>query len=243
MKCIPFNRRCTVQRCEAAYNIASDGIWFDTLNSDIRILDNVSHHNDGCGIFFEINKDGGIIANNLVYANRGRGIYISGSQNTWVVHNTVAYNDGGIICMPREGDWTLENVFVYNNLLINNYVTAQTITRGSDLTLYMGELGYDPQPGLRTAMTVHSDYNVFANNSWTPLIRHHWNPDNTLQQWQERFGEDLHSRLVPVAHELDGTSFRLLSTEGLDVAGPLPAQLGWKPAYPRRVGCDRTHWP
>ena len=90
MKCIPGNRRCTIRDCEAAYNIASDGIWFDTDNADIRILGNVCHHNGGCGIFFEINKGGGIIADNLVYANRGRGIYISGSQNTWVVHNTVA---------------------------------------------------------------------------------------------------------------------------------------------------------
>jgi parallel beta-helix repeat protein len=243
MKCIPNNRRCTVQRCEAAYNIASDGIWFDSGNADIRILDNVCHHNDGCGIFFEINKGGGIIANNLVYANRGRGIYISGSQNTWIVHNTVASNDGGIVCMPREADWTLENIFIYNNLLINNYVTANNLTRGCDLTLFMGAGGEEGNPGPRRVMTVHSDYNVYANNSWTPLLRHSWNPNNTLAQWRERFGEDLHSRLMPVAYELRGTAFRLLSTEGLDLGRPLPAELGWKAPQGRRVGCARTQWP
>ena len=30
----------------ATYNVASDGIWFDCDNSDIRIPSNVSHHND-----------------------------------------------------------------------------------------------------------------------------------------------------------------------------------------------------
>jgi parallel beta-helix repeat protein len=67
MKNIPGNRRTTIQRCEAAYNIQAEGIWFDTDNSDIRILDNVAHDNDDCGIFFEINRGGGIIAGNLVY--------------------------------------------------------------------------------------------------------------------------------------------------------------------------------
>ena len=88
MKNIPGNKRATIRRCEAAYNIEAEGIWFDTDNSDIRILDNVVHDNDNCGIFFEINKGGGLIAGNLAYGNHGRGIYVAGSQNTWVVHNT-----------------------------------------------------------------------------------------------------------------------------------------------------------
>jgi hypothetical protein len=241
MKCIPSNKRCTVQRCEAAYNIASDGIWFDSDNSDIRILDNVSHHNDGYGIFFEINKGGGLIANNLVYANRGRGIYISGSQKTWIVHNTVACNDGGIVCMPRGDDWTLEDVHVLNNLLIRNYVTQDTITRGCDLTLFMG--AGDRPPLKRTVMSNHSDHNLYANTSWTPTMRHHWNPNNTLDQWRSRFGEDMHSRLAPIDFEMRGTGFKLVTQEGLDVAGSLPSELNWKPANPARVGCSRTQWP
>ncbi len=143
IKCIPANVRCTIRDCEVAYNIASDGIWFDSDNADIRIVGNVSHHNDGCGIFYEINKGGGIIADNFVYGNHARGIYISGSQNTWVVHNTVACNQSGIVAMPRGDDWPLENVRVLNNLLVRNYVTADTITRGCDVTLYMGS----PEPG------------------------------------------------------------------------------------------------
>ena len=59
MKNIPGNKRATIRRCEAAYNIEAEGIWFDTDNSDIRILDNVVHDNGNGGIFFEINKGGG----------------------------------------------------------------------------------------------------------------------------------------------------------------------------------------
>ena len=243
MKCIPGNRRCTVQRCEVAYNLVSDGIWFDAENAEIRILDNVSHHNDGCGIFFEINPGGGLIANNLCYANRGRGIYLSGSQQTWVVHNTVAGNGAGIVCMPREDPFKLAEVNVLNNLLIGNYVTQDTVTRGCDLTLFMDADGEAPKPGTRRNLTVHSDYNLYANTSWVPFLRHHWNPNHTLAQWQERFGEDRHSTLMAVAFEARGTGFELLTTAGLDVAGPLPAASGWQAPNPRRVGASRTQWP
>jgi parallel beta-helix repeat protein len=243
MKCIPANRRITVQRCEVAYNVASDGIWFDADNAEIRILDNVSHHNDGCGIFFEINPGGGLIANNLCYANRGRGIYVSGSQKTWVVHNTLAVNGAGIVCMPREDPFTLEEVNVLNNLLIRNYVTQETITRGCDLTLFMNAEDAPGTLGKRRNLSVHSDYNLYANSSWVPFLRHQWNPNNTLPQWQERFAEDLHSQLMPVAFETRGTGFKLLTTAGLDVAGPLPAAVAWTPPDPRRVGCARTQWP
>jgi hypothetical protein len=37
--------------------------------------------------------------------------------------------------------------------------------------------------------------------------------------------------------------FRLLTTEGLDIAGPVPVAAGWQPALPGRVGCARTQWP
>jgi len=241
MKCIPRNRRCTVQRCEAAYNINSDGIWFDAENAEIRILGNVSHHNDGCGIFFEINKGGGLIADNLVYANRGRGIYISGSQKTWIVHNTVAANLAGIVAMPRGPEWPLDDVHALNNLLLRNTITAENHARGADLTLFMG----CPNDGSfkRTVAGNHSDHNVFDSASEAPAMRHSWNPDNTLAEWRQRFGEDTHSKAMAVPFETRGTGFRLLATEGMDVAAPLPKAVGWQPPTPGRVGSSRTQWP
>ena len=114
MKNIPDNYRTIIRRCEAAYTYAGPGIWFDTHNPDVMIVDNVCHHNETAGIFLEINRGGGVIANNLVYANRGRGIEVAGSPNTWVLHNTVADNFCGIVLMPRgdidplKGDRVLE---------------------------------------------------------------------------------------------------------------------------------------
>ncbi len=239
MKCIPGNVRCTVRDCEVAYNVNSDGIWFDCDNADIRIVGNVSHHNDGSGIFFEINKGGGVIADNLVYANRGRGIYISGSQKTWVVHNTVAFNHGGIVCMPRGADWPLEDVHVVGNLFLANRLAADGFARGADLTLYMGA---DESPQ-RTVTGNHSDYNVFSTSPWTPSMRHSWNVGNTLAQWRERFGEDRHSRLLPVTAQRLGTGFRLVPCDGLNVGGQLPDDLKKIFPEPRAAGSSRTAWP
>jgi hypothetical protein len=103
--------------------------------------------------------------------------------------------------------------------------------------------GQEYSPEGRRNMTVHSDFNVYANNSWAPTMRHSWNPDNTIEQWRQRFGEDLHSVLMPVDFEQRGTGFRVLTTKGLDIAGPLPAFLNWKPTNPSRIGSSRTSWP
>jgi len=238
-KCIPGNKRITVRRCEAAYNNEAEGIWFDTDNEDIRILDNVCHDNGDCGIFFEINKAGGIIAGNLVYGNLGRGIYVSGSQNTWVVHNTVVENGAGIVAMTRAADEPPKNVQIQGNLLIGNYLAGSTVTRGCDLTLEQRDAAWCADLGS------HSDYNVYADNTWVPTMRHNWNDNNTLSQWQERTGQDRNSVLRKVAYRRFSTGFELLSEEGLDVAGALPDRVlaVWQPGKPGRAGASITRWP
>jgi parallel beta-helix repeat protein len=237
-KNIPDNKRTTIQRCEVAYNTEAEGIWFDTGNSDLRLFDNICHDNGDCGIMTEANPSG-IIAGNLVYGNHGRGIYISGTHDTWAVHNTVVENASGIVAMTRAAGELPRNVRVLNNLFVRNYVYGDTVTRGSDLTL---EAPIDP--ATRAEWRSIADYNVYANNSWVPSMRHNWNDNNTLEQWQQKFGHDLHSRQRPIEYERVGTSFRLLTKTGLDVAGPLPEAVTrlWKPKNPRRVGCDRTAW-
>ena len=235
MKNIPDNFGTIIRRCEAAYTCAGPGIWFDTHNPDTMIVGNVCHHNEADGIFLEINRGGGVIADNLVYANRGRGIYVAGSPDTWVVHNTVADNFCGIVLMPRGDINPLKHDRVFNNLLIHNYIAGQTPTEGCDLTLYM----YPPFQEEKTALRQpeadnQSDFNVFAANDWTPAIRYHWNNNVTLAEWQKRFRQDLHSQLMPVPFEHRGQGFKLLGTERLDVAGPLPETLLkiWKPRIP-----------
>lgn len=239
-KWIPENRRVTFRGCEAAYNDMAEGIWFDTGNEDIRILDNVCHHNGDCGIFFEANQGGGVIAGNLVYANTGRGIYVSGSQKTYVVHNTVAGNDQGVVVMTRAQHEPPKDNHILNNLLLGNYVVGDTITRGADLILES-----PADPAARAALGSTSDYNVYANNSWTPFMRHNWNDNNDLATWQQRYQHDMNSRLMTVDWFQTGTEFRLLDTSGLDVAGPLPPEVTrvWQPTNPRRVGSGLIRWP
>jgi parallel beta-helix repeat protein len=240
MKNIPRNKRTTIRRCEAAYNLDASGIWFDSENSDIRILDNVCHDNDACGIFFEINPGGGVIAGNLVYGNHGRGIYVSGSQNTWVVHNIVAENASGIVAMSRAKDEPARNTQVFNNLLIHNYTAVDTPAYGSDLTLEMSRTAAE-----RAQMASASDNNLYANNSGQPVLRPDWNDAITLSQWQERYGQDKHSVALQLNYEHTGTRFRLLTNQGLNMAAPLPSYVSriWKSQKPARVGGDITSWP
>lgn len=239
-KLIPGNKRVTLRGCEAAYNDEAEGIWFDTDNEDIRILDNVCHHNGDCGIFFEINKAGGVIAGNLVYGNHGRGIYVSGSQNTWVAHNTVIENDQGIVAMTRAANEPPKNDHVLNNLMAGNYVSGATITRGADLILES-----PAEAARRAEWGSSSDYNVYGATSWAPLMRHNWNDGNDLAQWQQRYGHDAHSKVVPLQWQRVGTGLELLDLKGLDVAGPLPPEVTrvWQPAFPGRVGSGLTQWP
>jgi parallel beta-helix repeat protein len=249
MKNCPSNVRSIIRGCEAAYNIETDGIWFDADNADIQVIGNVAHHNGREGIFYEINRGkvqpkdfpvnrgGGVIADNLVFGNAARGIYISGSSGIYVVHNTVADNIVGIAVMPREEPFAVNNNRVLNNLLIHNYITADTIAQGSDLTLFI----YPPAE--QATAGNFSDYNVYANNCWTPTFRHNWTDGNTLANWQKNYAMDLHSRLMPIPFERIGQGFKLLSTRGLDVAGPLPSECTWKSANPKRVGATRTQWP
>lgn len=238
-KFIPGNKRFTIRGCEAAYNDEAEGIWFDTENEDIRILDNICHHNGDCGIMFEINKAGGVIAGNLCYGNHGRGIYVSGSQNTWVANNTVIGNDAGIVAMTRAADEPPRNDHLLNNLMAGNYTTADSVTRGCDLTL-----DSPADPAARAALGSDADYNVYGTTGWTPFMRHNWNDNNDLAQWQQRYGHDLHSRVMPLQWTQFGTGFKLLTSKGLDVAGPLPPEVTrvWKPVNPKRVGSALTEW-
>ncbi len=240
-KNIPGNKRVTFRRCEFAYN-GGEGLWFDTDNSDIRILDNVVHHNTQYGIIFEINrKGGGLIAGNLVYANRSRGIYIAGSENVTVVNNTLADNPYGIVFMPYDDpNATTAGSKCFSNLLIYNYIAGATATRGCDLTLEM-------QPGAAWQNTHHSqsDYNVYADNSWTPTIRHNWNDNNTLKQWRKAFALDLHSRLMNVPYRCLAGRFDLFNPRALPAAGPLPKDVTdkWTPPASGKVGSAITRWP
>jgi len=142
--------------------------------------------------------------------------------------------------MPASADWPVLNDRVYNNLLLGNVIPGDRPQRGADLILYRGTNAADSAVAGTAA-----DGNVFAASAWTPRLRAEWNNDLTLEQWRQRYGLDLGSRIMPITHERAGTGFRLLTKKGLNVAVPLPEELSklWKPKHPQRAGSDRTVWP
>jgi hypothetical protein len=282
MKNIPENMRTTIRRCELAYNF-SVAIWFDTANVDIRILDNVIHHNRGCGIYHELNFGGGVFAGNLFFANGSSAIQIAthyprymvkrhwveeanaaaakgeggwavsspkdvealgGIQNIpdnmlWIVHNTIVGNAGGIVLEDRYGSWeNLQNVRAMDNLLVHNYPAGQTPGYCADLLFQM----HADKNDKRLDTSNHTDYNVFGRD---PVLKPDFETTRTFAQWQQRFGEDLHSKIMPVQCDVLPMSFRLLTQSGLDIATPLGPEVTnvWKSANPRRVGANMTAWP
>lgn len=239
-KCIPGNLRATFRNCEAAYN-NGPGIWFDTANTDCRIVHNVVHHN-GTGIFYEFNPGGGLIADNLAFANRGDGIYVSRSSNVTIVQNTVADNNAGIAVMPGDASAPAANDLVQNNLLLRNYVAGKSGPRGCDLILFL-----DPDKvGKRRLTTNHSKSNLFAEEVNIPTLRAEWNTDVALGAWQQRFGEDMESRALPFGYRVFGDTFQITDPRAAAkraLATPLPPGLPWVPAEPKLVGSTITNWP
>lgn len=118
-------------------------------------------------------------------------VTVSGSQNTWIVPNTVAENASGIVAMTRGEGEPARNTRVLNNLFVRTCVTCDTVTRGSDLTLET-----PAGPAQRKQMGSVPNYNVYADNAWTPWMRHNWNDNNTLAQWQSRYGQEAVAVLV-----------------------------------------------
>jgi hypothetical protein len=48
---------------------------------------------------------------------------------------------------------------------------------------------------------------------------------------------------MPIKFDRTGLGFKLLSTQGLNIAAPLPPECKWRPTNPKRVGSTITQWP
>jgi parallel beta-helix repeat protein len=150
-----------------------------------------------------------------VYGSDFCGLGVGRSRDCTVRRCDLSYNGNTGLGIGECRDCTIEDC----TLLFNNY------------------------PYQRTVASNHADYNVYANAGWTPTLRHSWNPDNSLTQWQQRFQEDLHSSLLPVAFELTGTRFALKNGPGLNRLAPLPDEVRAVLPAVSQVGCRRTEWP
>jgi parallel beta-helix repeat protein len=81
---------------------AGDGLWFDWMNSNNRIHDNVSAYNSGFGIHYEASQKG-YIYDNYVFGNGQRGIYLPHSSASVVAYNLVVKNGMEGVAIVDEG--------------------------------------------------------------------------------------------------------------------------------------------
>ena len=135
-----------------------------------------------------------------------------------------------------------------NNLFLHNGHPEDPVGKYVDLRFWLHVQG-EGMNCTRTDTSCHSDYNVFAAGT-KPMLKPHyhfpaWGKEHTLAEWQQLFGEDTHSKVVPVNYHCSHDGFWQESRRGLDVGTPLPDSVTkiWKPDSPGYVGADRLRWP
>ena len=160
-----------------------DGIWFDWMNSNNRIHENVSAYNSGFGIHYEASQKG-YIYNNLVYANKLRGIYLPHSSDSVIAHNLVARNGMEGIAVVDEGrNPEKAELRPRANQMVGNIVAWNGRTA---VVL--------PAGGLDNV----SDYNLYLISSEPPSFSLGWASRESpvrkgLEAWRSASGQDAHS--------------------------------------------------
>lgn len=171
----------SVVRNHTAQHNNGSGIWFDIDCVDNVIESSRVQHNKDMGIFYEISK-AGLIRNNIVSDNATHGIYISASSDCNVLNNTVYANMRGIVVhgVPRSS--LGKKYTLFNNVVANNIIAANT-----NADLVMARPSAD-------AGGNSSDYNLFYQRSGALNNRLDYaGVQTSLAQWQKSTGHDMHS--------------------------------------------------
>ena len=85
--------------------------------------------------------------------------------------------------MPRGADWPLGKRARAGQPVPCQSIGGRRFCPGRRLDPLHGR---DERPSARSPATTPTTTS-FRPPRWTPTMRHSWNPDNTLAQWQERF--------------------------------------------------------
>lgn len=168
-----------------AYRNNGDGLWFDWMNRNNRIHDNVSAYNKGFGIQYEASKKA-LIVHNYVFSNGQRGIYLPNSSDSLVAYNLIARNglQGIAIVDARPGRHGKYDLNPRANVIVGNIIAWNT---GAALVLPT------------RAHANRSDYNVVVSKSGsTPAFSLGWGSRkhptrHGLAAWQAASGQDQHS--------------------------------------------------
>lgn len=177
-----------LQDSEVAGNIAvgnhGDGIWFDWMNRDNRIHDNVVAYNSGMGIHYEASS-GAVIRDNYVFGNGQRGIYLPDSAGSVVAHNLVAGNGLEGIAIVGDARARDRPEFVPRG----NRVSANIVAWNGKAALVLPA----GQPDNA------SDHNLFVGDAALPTFSLGWaSVESPLRQgldaWRSASGQDAHSQ-------------------------------------------------
>ena len=168
-----------------------DGIWFDWMNEDNRIENNVAAYNKGFGIHYEASSGAEIRANH-VFGNKQRGIYLSNSRDSTVADNLVVGNGlGGIVAVDaRNGKHGSYDLRPYDNRVLGNIVAWN---KGVQIIIPDGE------------DSAQSDYNLIVTEpNKSPSFSQGWGSRSKpkrigLTAWREASGQDRKSRAVELA--------------------------------------------
>jgi parallel beta-helix repeat protein len=160
-----------------------DGIWFDWMNSNNKVHENVSAYNAGFGIQYEASQKG-YIYNNFVYSNKLRGIYLPHSSGSVVAHNLVAKNGMEGIAIIDEGrNPEKSEIRPRGNQLVGNIVAWN----GKNAVVL-------PAGGMENS----SDYNLYLVSGEPASFSLGWASRESpvrkgLEAWREASGQDAHS--------------------------------------------------
>jgi parallel beta-helix repeat protein len=171
----------TVRRHVAIGN-TGDGIWFDWMNTNNQVYENLVAYNTGMGIHYEASQ-GGFIYNNYVFSNGQRGIFLAHSSTTVVAFNVIVQTGyEGLVVVDEGRDPT--NIVLRP---VGNTVHGNIVVRTGRSTLVMPLELVDNR----------SDFNLFLGLT-QPTFALGW-PSTTspirngLVTWQTVSGLDLNS--------------------------------------------------
>lgn len=160
-----------------------DGIWFDWMNSNNKVHQNVSAYNAGFGIHYEASQKG-YIHNNIVFGNKLRGIYLPHSSDSIVAHNLIARNGMEGVAVIDEGrSPTRAELRPRSNQVIGNIVAWN----GRNAVVL-------PAGGLDNL----SDYNLYLTSGEPPSFSLGWASRESpvrkgLDAWRAASGQDANS--------------------------------------------------
>jgi parallel beta-helix repeat protein len=223
----------------AAYN-EGDGIWFDSGNFSITIVNCVTHHNQGSGIFYEVGERGSIM-NNVCYENKGRGVYLSNSSDCQVINNLFWHNgSSGVACTGVSRNWenfgegendrlAARNNVVWGNVFVDNchpdYGFKEPDGRGEP---------WDTRPELIMPEEWEgntgnvSDYNIYFRSPKRVLPfwkGWHITLYKDLADWQAKTGYDKHS-IIAEPLFVDAKKLDFHAAEGSPAIGFVQPRMG-----------------